>query len=70
MLLLVSVDNLMTPLVCLLSGLLQSQVGPRTCLLITCLPYLAGWVTAALAGEYHSLPLLYISRLLVGTGPG
>ena len=44
----VAVDNVMTPVFCLLSGLLQGQLGPRLTLMLTCLPYLAGWGVAAL----------------------
>ena len=38
--------------------------------MMTCLPYLGGWALAALAWHYHSVWLLYISRLCVGAGHG
>ena len=60
----------MTPLVCLLSGFLQQKFGPRLVLMLTCLPYLLGWALAALTWHYHSVWLLYISRLCVGAGHG
>ena len=63
----VSVDNLMTPLVCLLSGLLQSQAGPRACLRLTCLPYLTAWILTALAGHYHHVWIIYIARSTLNT---
>ena len=45
-------------------GYLQHHYGPRDTLLLTCVPYIAGWISAALAGHYSSLFLLYLSRYI------
>jgi len=59
----VSLDNLLTPIICISSGFLQHKLGPLKVLMFSCLPYTLGWITAAAARNvYH----LYISRILVG----
>ena len=55
----VSLDNLVAPLICIISGFLQQQFGPLRILMISCVPYTAGWVSAAMATSAHHL---YISR--------
>jgi len=58
----VSLDNLLSPLICISSGFLQQKVGPLRMLMFCCIPYSAGWMVAAMARDaYH----LYISRILV-----
>ena len=58
----VAMDSLVSPLVCLCSGFLQTRFGPRQILRLTCLPYLLAWLCSGLAGLYKSLELLYLSR--------
>ena len=56
---LVSLDNLLTPLICISSGFLQQKFGPLRLLMFSCIPYTVGWFAAAMARDaYH----LYISR--------
>ena len=73
-----SIDNSVTPIAALLSGLLQQTLGPKVesktfffppvnkaaqlVLMVTCLPYSLAWVLAALAGSYTNVSLLYVSR--------
>lgn len=59
----VSLDNVLTPLVCITSGLLQQKFGPLRVLMFSCLPYTLGWVVAATARGAQEL---YASRVLVG----
>lgn len=66
----VSLENVISPFVCILSGFLQQKIGPKTTLIVTCLPYFLGWVCAVLSGLFKNLILLYLSRLLVGAGHG
>ena len=62
-LLIVSLDNTVTPIVCVLSGFLQQRYGPLRVLQFACFPYIFGWLVAVLStSAYH----LYISRILVG----
>ena len=58
----VAIDSVVSPVTSVMSGYLQQYFGPRQILVMTCLPYLAGWVSAALAGQYNSLYLLDVSR--------
>ena len=58
----VAIDSVISPVTSVMSGYLQQYFGPRQILVLTCLPYLAGWVSAALAGQYNNLYLLYVSR--------
>ena len=59
----VCLDNTVTPIVCILSGYLQHRFGPLRVLQFACLPYAGGWIVAAFGTSvYH----LYASRLLVG----
>ena len=58
----VSIDNIISPIICILSGSLQQKFGPRTILLLNCLPYLLAWIGAALSGVYKNVWFLYISR--------
>jgi len=59
----VSIDNLATPFICILSGFLQQKFGPLRVLMFACLPYSLGWLTVFISSSvYH----LYLSRLLVG----
>ena len=59
----VSIDNLATPVICILSGFLQQKYGPLRILMFACLPYSLSWLIVFLATSvYH----LYLSRLLVG----
>ena len=58
----VSIDNIATPVVCILSGYLQHKFGPKRILMLSCLPYILGWSSAGLAGHLHSVKLLYVSR--------
>ena len=58
----VAIDSVVSPVTSVMSGYLQQHFGPRQILILTCVPYLAGWVSAALAGQYNSLYLLYVSR--------
>lgn len=59
----VSMDNLVTPIVCVLSGFLQQKFGPAKVLMVTCIPYCCGWISTACA---TSVTLLYASRLCMG----
>jgi len=59
----VSLDNVLTPLVCITSGLLQQKFGPLRVLMFSCLPYTLGWVVTAMARGAEEL---YASRVLVG----
>ena len=59
----VSLDNVATPMVCIASGFLQQKYGPLRVLKFACLPYIAGWIVAAVSS---SAPHLYFSRILVG----
>ena len=58
----VAMDSIISPLTSILSGHLQTCVGPRSVLLLTCLPYCLSWVCAGLSGLYNELSLLYLSR--------
>ena len=58
----VSIDNVISPIICILSGSLQEKFGPRTILRLNCLPYLLAWIGAALSGAYKNVWFLYISR--------
>ena len=58
----VSLDNLATPFVCILSGFLQQWFGPKPILMFACFPYMCGWGAAAIAGHLQSVALLYSSR--------
>ena len=58
----VAMDSIISPLTSVLSGYLQTSVGPRSVLLLTCLPYCLSWVCAGLSGLYNELSLLYLSR--------
>ena len=55
----VSLDNILTPVICIMSGFLQQKFGPLRVLQFACLPYTAAWVAAALADSHHTL---YLSR--------
>ena len=55
----VSLDNLLAPFICIASGFLQQKFGPLKILMFSCLPYTAGWITAAAATHAHHL---YVSR--------
>ena len=57
-----SLDNCVTPVVCLVSGYLQHRLGPRLTLVLTCLPYLTAWLLTALAGHYHHVWIIYLAR--------
>ena len=61
----VAIDSVVSPVTSILSGYLQQDFGPRQILILTCVPYLAGWVSAALAGQFNNLYLLYVSRLVI-----
>ena len=61
---LVSIDNLISPIICILSGSLQQKFGPRTILILNCLPYLLSWIGAVLSGLFTNIWFLYISRLI------
>jgi len=59
----VSLDNILTPLICITSGLLQHKFGPLRVLMFSCLPYTLAWIATAVAtGAWE----LYLSRVLVG----
>ena len=58
----VAMDSVISPLTSILSGQLQTSLGPRSVLLLTCLPYSLSWVSAGLSGLYNELSLLYLSR--------
>ena len=58
----VAMDSVISPLTSILSGQLQTSLGPRSVLLLTCLPYSLSWVSAGLSGLYNDLSLLYLSR--------
>lgn len=60
---LVSIDNLMTIWVCIVSGFLQKKFGPKKILMVACFPYFLAWLCVGFA---TSLTWIYISRLLVG----
>ena len=62
---LVSIDNLISPFICILSGSLQQKFGPRTILILNCFPYLLAWIGAALSGFFTNIWLLYISRYFI-----
>ena len=55
----VSLDNILTPLICIVSGFLQQKFGPLRLLTFSCLPYTLGWVAASLATSHTTL---YLSR--------
>ena len=57
----VSLDNILTPLICIMSGFLQQKLGPLRVLQFACLPYTAAWIAAALADSHHTL---YLSRYI------
>ncbi|XP_023343548.1 facilitated trehalose transporter Tret1 [Eurytemora carolleeae] len=59
----VSLDNILTPIICVLSGPIQQRWGPRSCLVLCCFPYFISWLLAALAANHY---ILYASRVLVG----
>ncbi len=59
----VSLDNLATPVICIVSGCLQQKFGPRRVLLFSCFPYFAGWLICSRA---TAVGHLYVSRVLVG----
>jgi len=63
----VSLDNILTPIICIMSGLLQQKYGPLRVLQFSCLPYIAAWISAALASSHYTL---YFSRILVGISNG
>jgi len=63
----VSLDNILTPLICIVSGFLQQKFGPLRLLMLACLPYILGWVAASLASNHY---ILYLSRILVGVSNG
>jgi len=58
----VSLDNLLSPLICITSGFLQQKVGPLKILMFSCIPYTIGWLAAALATCANHL---YVSRIFV-----
>ena len=60
---LVSIDNLMTIWVCIVSGFLQKKFGPKKILMVACFPYFLAWLCVGFA---TSLSWIYISRLLSG----
>ena len=63
----VSMENVVTPVICILSGYLQQKFGPKNILLISCLPYCLAWILAAVAPQVSAhVGALYASRLLVG----
>jgi len=66
----VSLDNIATPVVCILSGFLQFKFGPKRILMLTCFPYALSWVGVVLAAYIKNVYLLYASSLLVGVGHG
>ena len=55
-------DNIVTPLSCILSGHLQQRFGPRKILMLTCFAYVLAWICAFLSGYFEWIVLLYISR--------
>ena len=59
----VSIDNLMTICVCIVTGFLQKKFGPKKMLMVACFPYFLAWLCVGFA---TSLSWIYISRLLVG----
>lgn len=59
----VSLDYMLTPLVCLCSGVLQQCLGPLTVLRLSCLPYTLARLLAALATQPEHLDA---SRVLEG----
>lgn len=59
----VSIDNLVTPFICILSGFLQQKCGPLRILMFACFPYILAWIIVFLANSVHHL---LASRLLVG----
>ena len=61
---LVSLDNVVSPIVCIFSGFLQQKFGPRTILMVTCIPYFLSWLAAVMAGQFYSIELLYLSRFV------
>jgi len=63
----VSLDNILTPMICIMSGFLQQKLGPLRVLQFSCLPYTAAWILSSLATSHYTL---YISRILVGVSNG
>jgi MFS family permease len=59
----VSLDNLFTPLICIVAGPLQHLIGPRSSIQLSCLPYILAWLMVLNATDYK---MLYASRLMVG----
>jgi len=59
----VSLDNLFTPLICILSGPVQQKWGSRTMLILCCIPYFVSWFLTAMANSYY---VLYLARIFVG----
>ena len=55
-------DNIVTPLSCILSGHLQQRFGPRKILMLTCFAYILAWICSFLSGYFEWIVLLYISR--------
>ena len=50
-------DNLISPIVCIVSGSLQHIFGPKKVLMLNCFPYLFSWTLAVLAGFYKNVIL-------------
>ena len=65
-----SIDNVVSPISCIVSGYMQQKIGPKHVLVVTCLPYLLGWLAAASARYIPTIYLLYLSRCLIGAGNG
>ncbi|XP_023349580.1 facilitated trehalose transporter Tret1-2 homolog [Eurytemora carolleeae] len=63
----VSLDYVMTALIALISGQLQTMFGPKKTSLLACFPICLSWFLMAVA---PNMPTILTSRLLVGLGNG
>lgn len=62
----VSVENVSTPIICVMAGFLQQKFGPLRVLMFCCVPYCFGWFITAMA---DSVQHLYLARSLIHYNP-
>ena len=58
----VSLDNVVSPVCCIISGFMQQKLGPRIVLIWTCLPYILGWISAIMTQHFHSVFIKVIEK--------
>lgn len=64
-----SILALCIPVGAFLIGLIMDRVGRKYACLLTCLPLLVSWVTAAITSS-GSIYMFYVSRMFAGIGTG